>query len=143
MKRLALLSVAALMLASAVFAPVAMAQEPGDVDIETVKWGPGGSLEVTGTIVCEPFADYFLRLEARQTQGNQPVKFGQGTSGFYVDCQTTTGLALEPFTVYVLPYPGSKPFRKGEVVLSGFNDYCGPSRCTDVQIAPEVFELPK
>jgi hypothetical protein len=62
MKRLALLSVVALMLASAVFAPVALAQEPGEVDIQTVTLGPGGSLHVTGTIVCEPGAEYAIFL---------------------------------------------------------------------------------
>jgi hypothetical protein len=142
MKRLALLSVVALMLASAVFAPVAMAQTtPGEVDIQTVTLGPGGSLHVTGTIVCEPGAEYALFLEARQTQGNQPVRFGEGSTPFTVDCQTTTGLALETFTVDVLPGPGSKPFRKGEVTLSGGRFYCGPNGCGEAPIALEVFEL--
>ena len=144
MKRVALLSVVALMFASAVFAPVAMAQTPGagEVDIQTVTLGPGGSLEVTGTIVCEPGADYGIFLEARQTQGNQPVKFGEGQTDFFVDCQGTD-VQLQSFTVHVLPAPGSKPFRKGEVVLSGFSDFCGPSLCDVVQIGPEVFEVPK
>jgi hypothetical protein len=142
MKRLALLSVVALMFASAVFAPVAMAQTPGEVDIQTVTLGPGGSLVVTGTIVCEPGADYGILLEARQTQGNQPVKFGEGRTDFFVDCQGTD-VQLQSFTVNVLPGPGSRPFRKGEVVLSGFSDFCGPSFCDVVQIGPEVFEVPK
>ena len=145
MKRLALLSVVALMFASAVFAPVAMAQTtPGEVDIQTVTLGPGGSLVVTGTIVCEPGADYGIFLEARQTQGNQPVKFGQGRTPVFgfIDCQGTE-VQLQSFTVNVLPGPGSRPFRKGEVTLSGVSDFCGPSFCGLVQIGPEVFEVPK
>jgi hypothetical protein len=43
MKRLALLSVFSVVLASGVFAPVAMAQVPGEVDVQSVMLGPGGS----------------------------------------------------------------------------------------------------
>jgi hypothetical protein len=142
MKRLVLLSVVALMLASAVFAPVAMAQTPGELDIQTVTVGPGGSLEVTGTIVCEPGADFGIFLEARQTQGNQPIKFGEGRTDFFVDCQGTD-VQLQSFTVHVLPSPGSKPFRKGEATLTGFSDFCGPSFCEVVDIGPELFEVSK
>jgi hypothetical protein len=42
MKRFALLSAVAMMLASAVFAPVAMAQVPGEVDVTSATLGPGG-----------------------------------------------------------------------------------------------------
>jgi hypothetical protein len=137
MKRLALLSVVALMLASAVFAPVAMAQELGDVEIQTVTLGPGGTLQVTGTIVCEPGHDYDIFLEARQTQGNQPVKFAQGRTNTVI-CQTT---GQETFTVDLLPEEGSKPIRKGEVVVSGSRFMCGPSICNQRTIGVEVFEL--
>ena len=43
MKRLALLSVFSMVLASAVFARVAMAQVPGEVDVRSVMLGLGGS----------------------------------------------------------------------------------------------------
>jgi hypothetical protein len=71
MKRLALLSVFSMLLASAVFAPVAMAQEPGEVDVQSVTLGPGGSVTVTGTIEC--VAGYYPSpyIEVRQkTSGN-------------------------------------------------------------------------
>ena len=137
MKRLALLSVVALMLASAVFAPVAMAQELGDVEIQTVTLGPGGTLQVTGTIVCVAGHDYGISLDARQTQGNQPVKFAQGRTNTVI-CQTT---GQETFTVDLLPAQGSKPIRKGEVVVSGSGFVCGPSVCRGAPIGVEVFEL--
>ena len=125
------------MLASAVFAPVAMAQELGDVEIQTVTLGPGGTLQVTGTIVCEPGHDYDISLDARQTQGNQPVKFAQGRTNTVI-CQTT---GQETFTVDLLPEEGSKPIRKGEVLVSGSGSVCGPLVCSSVFIPVEVFTL--
>ena len=102
MKRFALLSVFSLMLASAVFAPVAMAQEPGEVDVQSVRLGPGGSVTVTGTIECIEGYDYIADVQVRQrTSGNvyNTVRvFGQGT------CETTgpqaftaTGFSDRPF----------------------------------------------
>jgi hypothetical protein len=137
MKRFALLSVVALMLASAVFAPVAMAQEPGDVDITSVTLGPGGSLHVEGTIICLEGHEYQIYLEARQLQGNQPVKFGSGSSDF-LRCQYS---GLTPFTADVYPAQGSRPFRKGEVVLSKFRYLCGPSVCVSGPNGVEVFQV--
>jgi hypothetical protein len=51
-KKVALLVAAVMMLASAVFAPVALAQEPAEVDVKKVRLGPGGSVIVKGTIEC-------------------------------------------------------------------------------------------
>jgi hypothetical protein len=133
------LSVVALMLATAVFAPVAMAQEPGDVDITSVTLGPGGSLHVEGTIFCLQGHDYQISFEARQTQGNQPVKFGSGSSDFDT-CQFS---GLQPFTADVFPVQGSKPFRQGEVVLSKYRFLCGPSLCVSGPNGIEVFEVTK
>ncbi|HKH39371.1 MAG TPA: hypothetical protein VKA82_19615 [Rubrobacter sp.] len=137
MKRLALLSVVALMLASAVFAPVAMAQEPGDVDITSVTLGPAGSLHVEGTIICLQGHQYEIFLEARQTQGNQPSRIGGGGTGTLF-CNFS---GLQPFSVDVFPNQGSKPFRKGEVVLSKFRFLCGPSLCVSGSNGFEVFEV--
>ena len=125
MKRFALLSVVALMLAAAVFAPVAMAQEPGDVDITSVTRGPAGSLHVEGTIICLQGHSYDIFLEARQTQGNQPSRIGGGGTGTLF-CNFS---GLQPFSVDVFPNQGSKPFRKGEVVLSKFSSICGFQIC--------------
>jgi hypothetical protein len=137
MKRLVLLSVAALMLASAVFAPVAMAQAPAEVDIQTVTEGPEGSLQVTGTIECIAGHDYGIGLEARQAQGNQPVRYGGGDTG-----GTCSDDGPEFFSVIVLPFPPSKPFRKGQVVLTIQSSVCGPSFCGSTR-GIEVFEVTK
>jgi hypothetical protein len=136
MKRLALLSVVALMLASAVFAPVAMAQQPGDVDIQSVTLGPEGSLHVEGFIQCLAGHDYSIFLEARQIQGNQPVKLAQG--GTFGTCPSD-GLAL--FSVDLLPAQGSKPIRKGVVTLTTSGFICGPLICRSVPGGTEVFEV--
>jgi hypothetical protein len=55
-KKLVVLSVAALMLAFCVFARVAIAQEPGDVDIQSVTFD--GRWTVNGTIQCTQ-GDYY------------------------------------------------------------------------------------
>jgi hypothetical protein len=75
MKRLALLSVVSLMLASAVFAPVAMAQEVGEVDVQSVRLGPGGSVTVTGTIECVEgyISDVNVTVRQRSGQFNNRV----------------------------------------------------------------------
>jgi hypothetical protein len=86
MKRFALLSVFSLLLASAVFAPVAMAQELGEVDVQSVRLGPGGSVTVTGTIEC--VAGYFAipNVEVRQkTHGNVNNVAQVGTG--YIMCE--------------------------------------------------------
>jgi|SRR5215211_2462918 len=137
MKRLARLSVVALMLASAVFAPLAIAQEPGEVDIQSVTLGPEGSVQVTGTIECLAGSDYTILLEVRQAQGNQPVRFGNKWTDTFI-CQTT---GPESFTDYVFPEPGSKPFRKGEVVVSGVRFFCGSINCNNEPIGVEAFQV--
>jgi hypothetical protein len=52
MKRLALLLIVALGSAATVFAPVAMAQAPGEIDIQSVTLEQGGWVTVTGTVEC-------------------------------------------------------------------------------------------
>src|SRR5687767_1307767 len=69
MKRLALLSVVTMKLASAVFAPVAMAQEVGEVDVQSVRLGPGGSVIVTGTIECVEGYISDVNVTVRQRSG--------------------------------------------------------------------------
>jgi hypothetical protein len=64
-KKLVLLSVAALMLASTVLAPVAMAkapgeQAPGEVDIQSVTLEPNGPWTFSGTIQCTEGRQYVL-----------------------------------------------------------------------------------
>jgi hypothetical protein len=139
MKRFALLSVVALMLATAVFAPVAMAQEPGDVDITSVTLGPAGSLHVEGTIICLQGHSYDIFLEARQTQGNQPSRIGgAGTPSLFCNFS-----GLQPFSLDVFPNQGSRPFRQGEVVLSKFRTLCGFQICVSGSNGIEVFQVTK
>jgi hypothetical protein len=117
MKRLALLSVFSMLLASAVFAPVAMAQEvaPGEVDVQSVKLGPGGSVTVTGTIEC--VAGYYpsLNIEVRQkTSGNVNNIAGFGPS--LNVCETDGPTA---FTASGFGRVGEteKPFHRGPATI--------------------------
>jgi hypothetical protein len=115
MKRLVLLSMVALMLASTVFAPVAVAQEPGDVDIQSVTLGPEGTAIVHGTIECTEGLQYVVTADLRQTTGNRPYNTGGGSypdTGQFTTCQTH---GPEPFTITVI---GQKPFKKGDVLVS-------------------------
>ncbi len=127
MKRLALLSLAALMLAATVFAPAAMAQEPGDVDIQSVTMGPGGSLIVTGTIECLAGEYYSVTIDVRQKQGN---KYRTGSNYTEGTCATT---GPETFTLYVF---GETPFKKGTVVVTGSRFFLGYRL-----FGPETFEV--
>src|SRR5215208_2303618 len=71
MKRLALLSVVSLMLVT-VFAPVALAQQTGEIDVQSVTLGPGGSVTVTGTIQgpAEGYHYYGDVVVRQRTGGN-------------------------------------------------------------------------
>jgi hypothetical protein len=102
MKRLALLSVFTLMLASAVFAPVALAQEPGEIDVQSVTLGPDGSVTVTGTIECIEGHTYQAAVFVRQRMSGNVYNFVQ-VDGFGT-CETTgpqaftgTGFSDRPF----------------------------------------------
>ena len=131
MKRFALLSVVAMMVATAVFAPVAMAQELGEVDIQSVVPGPEGSLRVSGTIECAQGAGFDLYIDVRQKQGNK-YRYASG----YVPgpCQTD---GPQPFTVTIF---GESPFKKGTVLVSGSRQFCY-FNCTYSQFGPETFEV--
>jgi hypothetical protein len=130
MKRLALLSVVSLMLASAVFAPVALAQEPGEVDVQSVKRGPGGSVTVTGTIQCVegqalPFYSGFVEVRQR-TSGNVFLSTEQRMQ-FSGEC-TTTELVPFTFTEFGRTAQGfERPFHKGPGVVRWATRLCvGP-----------------
>jgi hypothetical protein len=125
MKRLALLSVFSLMLASAVFAPVAMAQVPGEVDVQSVTLGPGGSVTVTGAIQCVEDQQYFWNVDVRQrTSGNVFLLASGQNSGICED----TGPLLFEFTEFgrVTGDGPQKPFHKGQAVVSTFGEICPP-----------------
>jgi hypothetical protein len=105
-KKLVLLSVAALMLASSVFAPVAQAQEPGDVDILSWTLPPNDLWTVSGTIQCTEGAPYSLDvfgiLNVNPHRGkfkkHQPISFTEVRE--YGDCAIT---GPQSFTVFLLP----------------------------------------
>ena len=122
MKRLVLLSMGALMLAATVFAPVAMAQEPGDVEFQSATLGTGGTVVITGTIQCTEGWEYKIYVEAWQTTGNRPYNMGSDEYPEYFSglglCQTS-----ETFTVTII---GSKPFKKGTVLVREQTNWCTP-----------------
>jgi hypothetical protein len=121
MKRLVLLSMVAMMLAATAFAPVAMA-ETGDVQIQSVTRGTGGTVEVSGTIDCYQGYEYQVYAEVWQTTGNKPYNVGYGA---YPTNQTaicsTSG--QDTFTITVV---GGKPFKNGDVLVRTSSYSCDP-----------------
>jgi acetyl-CoA carboxylase carboxyltransferase component len=102
MKRLALLSVVSLMLASTVFAPVALAQEPAEVDVQSVTLGPGGSVTIIGTIECLEGYFYSADVTVRQRTGGNV--YNTVSLGAFDTCANTgtqtitvTGFSNRPF----------------------------------------------
>src|SRR5688500_2387185 len=76
MKKITLVSVAAVWLADTVFAPVAQAQELGNV--ESVTLGPGGSAIITGTVQCIEEGGSSVEVILRQSRG-----YKQYNTAFY------------------------------------------------------------
>jgi hypothetical protein len=150
-KKLALLSVAALMLASSVFAPVAMAQEQGEVEIQSVTVQPDGDLTVTGTIQCTERWSWDLRVIA--VQGTKPDKFifdptdpfkkfkspkpglKLSTTETFGRCETTGPIS---FTTEL--FGG---FDKGKIWVGGQTFMCGgsPFRCVESEFNFEGFKI--
>jgi hypothetical protein len=129
MKRLALLSAVSLMLVSAVFAPAAMAQEPGETDVQSVTLGPGGSVTVTGTIQCVEGLQYSWGVVLRQrTSGNVFLTTSMGNGGM---CPADGPLTFT-FTSFgrVGSEGAEKPFHKGPATVQTFGDLCDFSGCT-------------
>jgi hypothetical protein len=118
-KRLVLLSVFALMLASAVFAPVALAQEPAEVDVQSVKLGPGGLVTVTGTIECIEGYIYDSTVMVRQrTSGNAYNTVNVFASG---TCEEPTGPQEFTATGY-----SDRPFHRGAATIQAFGTLYNP-----------------
>jgi hypothetical protein len=123
MKRFALVSVAALMLAATLYAPRAQAL----VDpVESVTLGPGGVLIVTGTVHCPEVGELpgvALQLEVIQPKGNQPANstnlFRSGPCDFW-----------EPRS-YEFHLFASKPFKKGRATL-----ITGYAECSHILFGP-------
>jgi hypothetical protein len=120
MKRLALLSMVSLMLASAVFAPGAITQEPGEVDVQEVNLGPGGSVAAAGTFECVEGYFYGVDVEVRQTTSGNVYNLVQvftiGT------CEKTEQIAFttDQSTEIVAP------FHKGPATIRPILTLCPP-----------------
>ena len=117
-KKIALLSVVALMLVSAIFAPVAMAQATAEVNIQEVALGPAGSVIVSGTIQCEPgYYYYYVDITVRQRSGNG-YKTAQGQE-YGGECETSGPV---PFSMTLF---GEKPFHRGPAAVSWYGELGG------------------
>jgi hypothetical protein len=141
MKRIALLSVVSLMLVT-VFAPVAMAQEPGEVDVQSVTLGPGGSVTVNGTIQCVEGQRYDWGVNVRQrTSGNVFLGANVGEGG---TCENTGSLKFTFTTFGRVSGDGpEKPFHKGQATVQTFGRLCSPdfSGCTPNQESIEQVRI--
>jgi hypothetical protein len=121
MKRLAFLSVVSLMLASAVFAPVAMAQEVGEVDVQSVRLGPGGSVIVTGTIECVEGYFVDVTVDVRQRTGHNALNHAQLSISGTCSTTETTAFTLSEFSTF------ERPFHRGPATVATRNFFCDPS----------------
>jgi len=127
MKRIALLSVV-MMLASAVFAPVAMAQVPGEIDVQSVTLGPGGSVTVLATIQCvEGQLISTADVTVRQRTSGNVFLIASGSPVTQQICPTTGPLEFT-FTAFgsVSGDGPQKPFHKGPAVVDTFGRICTP-----------------
>jgi hypothetical protein len=131
-RKLLLLGVAALLLACSVFATTAAAQEPGDVTIDTVTLGPGGSVIVTGTIECEAGGFYSGNVTVRQRgSGNT---FNTASGFFNGQCEGTG-----PTTFTTEPMFADSPFHGGRATVSVFGEVCDPNfACNRDELTQEV-----
>ena len=124
MKRLALLSVVSLMLVT-VFAPVALAQETGEIDLQSVTLGPGGSVTVTGTIQgpAEGYHYYGDVVVRQRTGGNVYNTLDLGFSG------TCEAAGPNAFTVSGF---SDKPFHRGPATVQASSTIYDPSFSSSV-----------
>jgi hypothetical protein len=139
MKRLALLSVFSLLLVSAVFAPVAMAQESAEVDVQSMRLGPGGSVTVSGTIECIEGYNYNATALVRQkTSGNVINRAQVDASG---SCATSEPTA---FTVTGFGRVGEleKPFRRGPATVQTFGTLFPPDFSTNIDWQGPLESMP-
>ena len=107
MKTIALvLSVVALLGVSAVYAPDAMAQTPGDVTIQGLTLGEGGSVIASGTVQCGVDGTFTVSVTVLQRYFGQMPNEAQGQTT--VSCTATRGLEFFEITMF-----GARPFERG------------------------------
>ena len=120
MKRLALLLIVALGSAATVFAPVAMAQAPGEIDVQSVTLEQGGWVTVTGTVEC--VEGYYYQGGASVRQRSTHNLYNETQMNFSGTCETTGSQA---FTA--TQYESSKrPFHRGPSAVTGSIYLCPP-----------------
>jgi hypothetical protein len=101
-----LLSVVALLLVSAVYAPDAMAQTPGYVTIQGLTLGEGGSVIASGTVQCGVEGTFNVSVMVTQRYFDQMPNEAQGQTS--VSCTATRGLEFFEITMF-----GARPFERG------------------------------
>jgi hypothetical protein len=120
MKRLALLLIVALGSAATVFAPVAMAQEPGEIGIQSVTLEQGGWVTVTGTVEC--VEGYYYQGGASVRQRSTHNYYNETSMPISGTCETT---GPQAFTA--TQYESSKmPFHRGPSAVSVGVYLCPP-----------------
>jgi hypothetical protein len=124
-KRVAVLAAAAMMmLASAVFAPVALGQEPAEVDVQEVRLDPGGSVTVIGTIECIGgyIYDSTVMVSQRTSRNvyNTVDVFASGT------CETT---GEQEFTATGF---SDRPFHRGAATIQALGTLYDPATSNNI-----------
>jgi hypothetical protein len=127
MKRLALLSVVTMMMASAVFAPVAVAQVPGEIDVTSATLGPAGSVTVTGTIQCLEGYYWIADITVRQKSKGNSYNTASGQDG-YTNCPPGTEQVNFSVTQF-----GERPFHGGKAAVSSYGILCSLQGSCDYQ----------
>jgi hypothetical protein len=91
-KKLVLLSVAALVLASSVFAPGAIAQEPaaGEINVQSVTLDQFGNADIVGTLQCKE--GYSYTIGAVALQGEKPEKLLRSKKLWQIVSTAITGV---------------------------------------------------
>jgi hypothetical protein len=107
-KKLVLLSVAALMLAATVFAPAALAHHLGDV--ESVTLGPGGSVTISGTVQCIEGGTSQVDVVVLQSRGFKP--YNTASYFEFIECESTGPVSFTSGHEFA-----QSPFRKGKATV--------------------------
>jgi predicted RNA-binding protein with TRAM domain len=143
MKRIALLSVVTLMLASAIFAPVALAQQTGEVDVQSVTLTAGGAVTVKGTLVCVPGSYYDVTVDVRQRTSGNVYNIASVYTNSTVSDQLCPDTGLLEFQASGFGRVGeiSKPFHRGPAIIEPRSYVCDPSGCKDWQGTLEAVHI--
>jgi hypothetical protein len=135
MKKMTLVSVAALLLAATVFAPVAQAQELGNV--ESVTLGPGGSAIITGTVQCIEGGGSNVGVTLRQSKG-----YKQYNTAFYfesIGCASTGPFSFNSGPLFS-EFP-ARPYKKGNAVVEAEFFVCSPVSGCEVERTIEEIRI--